>query len=350
MDLTERKVLNMSENNELKEFLDTIPSEEVAVTEYDLGPDAGINDHDQMAISQANKLLQIGYLEYETEVYGSAYYKDGEINYYISAKDETMDKFLRNCYQQNIYPAPAKYFSKRYDLVNDTEEDIKTRFRLSVAYQLKAAYPPVFFEAVNALTAPDSKNGAFALMNELCGQLDSCFDMHQLNLFGDLVEMLFRGRLLTKESYILLNQWLTREYEKISVEPIASGDYRRTYAGFAYQKPDGTIKYFIDAFPYMAMEKQVMFMTKGYIVTPILTITYYADSFNNLMNSRELFKVELEKYVGEMYINLMKLFRQLPSGVDNDLYLSYQEKIKETGSKAAQEAFLYYGYLWNVKF
>ena len=80
MDLTERKVLNMSENNELKEFLDTIPSEEVAVTEYDLGPDAGINDHDQMAISQANKLLQIGYLEYETEVYGSAYYKDGEIN------------------------------------------------------------------------------------------------------------------------------------------------------------------------------------------------------------------------------------------------------------------------------
>ena len=98
------------------------------------------------------------------------------------------------------------------------------------------------------------------------------------------------------------------------------------------------------------MEKQIMFMTKGYIVTPILTITYYADSFNNLMNSRDLFKAELEKYVGEMYINLMKLFRQLPSGVDNDLYLSYQEKIKETGSKAAQEAFLYYGYLWNVKF
>ncbi len=340
----------MSDNTELKELLDSIPGEAVAVVEYNLGPDEGINDHDQMAISQASKLLQIGYLEYETEVYGSAYYKDGEINYYISAKDETMDKFLRNCYQQNIYPTPAKYFSKRYDLVNDTEENIKTRFRLSVAYTLKESYPPVFFEAINALTTPDSKNEAFAIMNELCEQLDSCFDMQQLNLFGDLTEMLFRGRLLTKESYILLNQWLDKEYEKISVEPIASGDYRRTYAGFAYQKPDGTIKYFIDAFPYMAMEKQVMFMTKGYVVTPILTITYYADSFNSLMNSRESFKAELEKYVGKMYIKLMQLLRQLPSGVDNDLYLSYQEKIKATGSKAAEEAFLYYGYLWNVKF
>lgn len=340
----------MSNQTELKELLDSIPVEEVAVADYDLGPEAGINDHDQMAISQANKLLQIGYLEYETEVYGSAYYKNGEINYYISAKDETMDKFLRNCYQQNIYPAPAKYFSKRYDLINDTEEEIKTRFRLSVAYKLKEAYPPVFFEALTALTAEDCKNGAFALMNELCEQLDSCFDMHQLNLFGDLTEMLFRGRLLTKESYILLNQWLAKEFEKISVEPIASGDYRRTYAGFAYQKPDGTIKYFIDAFPYMAMEKQIMFLTKGYVVTPILRITYYADSFNNLMNSREKFKVELEKYVGEMYIKLMQLFRQLPAGVDNDLYHSFMEKIKATGSKAAEEAFLYYGYLWNVKF
>ena len=184
----------MSENNELKELLDSIPTEQVAVTEYDLGPEADIHDHDQMAISQASKLLQIGYLEYETEVYASAYYKNGEINYYISAKDETMDKFLRNCYQENIYPVPAKYFSKRYDLVNDTEEEIKTRFRLSIAQKMKASYPPVFFGALNELTAPDSRNGAFALMNELCEQLDSCFDMHQLNLFEDLVEMLFRGK------------------------------------------------------------------------------------------------------------------------------------------------------------
>lgn len=329
--------------------LDAIKEDELGVVNYDLGPEEGIHDHDQMCVSQASKLLQIGYLEYETEVYGSAYYKNGEINYYISAKDDTMDKFLRSCYQNNIYPTPAKYFSKRYDLVNDTEEEIKTRFRLDTARTLKTSYPPVFFEAVTALTATDSSNGAFALMNELCGQLDSCFDMHQLHLFGDLTEMLFRGRLLTKESYTLLNQWLAREYEKISVEPIASGDYRRTYSGFAYQKPDGRIKYFIDAFPYMAMEKQVMFLTKGYVVTPILSITYYADSFNNLMNSRDLFKVELEKYLGPMYIRLMELFRQLPSGVDNALYLSYLDKIRATGSKTAEEAFLYYGYLWNVK-
>lgn len=214
----------MPEDIRYKEIL---RDEDIEVIDYDLGPGKDIVDHDEMCIAQATKLLQIGYLEYETAVYGSAYCnKDGEINYYISVKEDTMDKFLRNCYQQNIYPTPAKYFFKRYDLVNDTEEEIKNRFRISTARSLKEAYPPIVFEAFRELTANDCANSAFPIMQELSEQLDSCFDLNQLHLFGDLTEMLFRGRLLTKESYILLNQWLSKEYEKISVEIMASGDYR----------------------------------------------------------------------------------------------------------------------------
>ena len=329
-----------------------LKSEDIAILDYNLGADEGIVDHDEVCIAQATKLLQIGYLEYETAVYGSAYCtKDGKINYYLSVKEDTMDKFQHNCFQQNIYPTPAKYFFKRYDLVSDTEDEIKSRFRISTALSLKQSYPPIIFEAFQSLTSNDCANSAFTIMQELCAQLDSCFDLNQLHLFGDLTEMLFRGRLLTKESYILLNQWLSKEYEKISVETIASGDYRRTYSGFAYKMPSGKISYFVDAFPYMAREKHISFIAKGYIVTPILSITYYADSFNNLQkNSREKFLSELQKYAGEMYIKLMELLRELPAGVDSDLYLSYYEKIQATGSKQAIETFLYYGYLWNVKF
>lgn len=335
-------------NSEAKvEFLQS--DEGIEIIDYDLGPEEGVTDHDQMCVSQANKLLQIGYLEYETAVYGCAYYKNGEINYYISTKDETMEKFQYNCYQQNIFPTPAKYFFKRYDLINETEEDIKAMFRLNTARTLKHTYPAVLFEAINELTKMDNVNVVFAFMQELTGQLDSCFDLNQLNLFGNLVEMLFRGRLLTKESYILLKRWLSKEYEKISIEPIASGDYRRTYSGFAYKKPHGEIKYFIDAFPYMTQEKQTVFMARGYIVTPILKITYYADSFNNLQNVREDFVKAIEQYLGAMYMRLMELFKTLPAGVDQELYHTYVERIKATGSEQALEAFLYYGALWNIK-
>lgn len=320
------------------------------VMAYNLAPQEDIHDHDAMAVAQAGKLQEIGYLEYETEVYGCAYFKDGEVHFYLSAKDETMDKFQKQCYQNNIYPTPAKYFVKRFDLVNETEESIKHMFRLDSAYQMKEAYPPLLFEAVNALTANDCANSAFELMQELCDQLESCFDLNQLNLFEDLLDLLFNGRLLTKESYILLNQWLQKELEKIAVEPVASGDYRRTYSGFAYKTPEGTVKYFIDAFPYMAKSKQLEFIAKGYLVTPILAITYYAGSFGSLTKVKKDFKQALEHYVGPMYIKLMELFKQLPAGVDSDLYFDYLQQIRATGSKAAEEAFLYFGYLWNIKF
>lgn len=58
------------------------------------------------------------------------------------------------------------------------------------------------------------------------------------------------------------------------------------------------MKYLIDAFPYMAKEKHTAFLAKGYIVTPILTITYYADSFNNLFDSKDAFQKELAQYLG----------------------------------------------------
>lgn len=327
-----------------------LSDDDITIIDYDLGAEEGIIDHDQVCVAQATKLLQIGYLEYETALYGSAYCSnDGEIYYYISAKESTMEKFLHYCYQNNIYPTPAQYFCKRYDLVSETEESIKARFRLKTAFDLRKTYPPLLFEALTMLTKNDCANSAFPIMKELSQQLESCFDLNQLSLFGNLTEMLFQGRLLSKESYLLLNQWLTKEQEKIAAEPIASGDYCRTYSGFAYQKADGKIRYFIDAFPYMAREKQTAYIAQGYLVTPLLTITYYADNFNNLQKTaRATFQSEIEKYLNEMYLKLMTALRNLPAAVDARLYLTYFEQIKAAGNKKALEAYCYYGHLWNA--
>ena len=336
---------------EKKKEIEIIKNEDLKLLDYDLGPAEGIIDHDQICMSQANKLLQIGYLEYETAFYGSAYYKkDGSIHYYISAREESMDKFLTSCYQQNIYPTPAEYFVKRYNLLNDTQEEIKAHFRLFTAYTLKKNYPPILFQALQSLSAEECANCAFEIMAELAEQLENCFDLNQLQLFANLTEMLFRGRQLRKESYILLNQWLKKEQEKISAEPIVSGNYCRTFSGFAYQREGGEVKYFIDALPYLTKEKQIQFIAQGCVVSPILSITYYADSFHNLQKqSKEAFRVELSKYVGGMYMKLMAFLKQLPSGVDRVCYNDYYEKIQAANSRKAMEIFLYYGYLWNVK-
>lgn len=331
------------------DMLEGIKEEDYGITDYNLGAEENTN-HDLAAVEQAGKLIRIGYMGVETEAYGCAYFKDGEPHFYISAKEETMDRFQRSCYQKEIYPTPAKYYINRYDTILQTEEELKVQFRLDTAFLLQKQYPPLLFEAIHALTGQISDNNAFPIMQELCGQLESCFDLNQLKLFNDLTDMLYRGRLLTKESYILLNQWHDKEIEKMSIEPISSGNYKRTYSGFVYRKPDGTVKYFIDALAYNTREKQLEFIAKGYLVTPILSMAYYSESFTGLDNTRDRFKAELEYYIGETYIKLMEVLKQLPASVDEELYFRYLEQIRQNCGKEAEQAFLYFGYLWNVKF
>lgn len=317
---------------------------------YHLGADEGITDHDETCMAQAEKLLKIGYLEYETAAYAVAYQKDGEIYYYLSDSEVTMHKYLRKCQENGIYPTPVKYFYKRFDLVKNTKEEVRRQFYGEIAQKLKGDYPPLYFEAIEQLTqnALDSKQ-AFFLLQEMTEQLDSCFDPNQLQLFGNLLDMMLKSRLLGMSDFILLKQWLQKEDEKIAVEPIASGNYKRTYAGFSYESPEGQKGSFFDAFSYMATEKQISLLSQGYMVTPILQIAYYANSFQKLQSCREKYKAALQTYLGERYIKLMHLIRQIPPCVDTAKYDLYCARLKSINASIALNALKYYGNIWNIQ-
>lgn len=319
-----------------------------AIEELSLNADEGIVDHDAVCTAQAGKLMQIGYLEYEIAAYGTAVYQDQDIYYYISAKEESVAQFIKQCYLKGLYPTPAKYFFKRYDLLHQTEEEVRETFRLYVARKLQADYPQRFFDSMTALTKPLSANGAWPILHELTKQLDSCFDVKQLNIFENLLNMLLPARLLNVEGYQLLKQWLTHEYEKLSIEPTKAGTYQRTYAGFAYQKPDGQIAYFFDAFPYMAQEKQIMYLNQKYLTSPILTHTYYADSYPQLDVIKERFKADLRHYLGRNYLSIMDLLRALPSVIEKKQFDFHLQALKNGGDLQAMDVLRYYGYLWNV--
>lgn len=318
------------------------------IQDYNLNPDDNISDHDTMCMEQAGKLVQIGYLEYEIAAYGTAVYRDNDIYYYISAKEESVEKFIEQCYLQGLYPTPAKYFFKRYDLLHQSEEEIRKEFRLYVAEKLQEAYPKNFFGFMRGLTANVGTNAAWPLLQEMTRQLEGCFDLKQLKIFENLIKRLLPARLLTVEGYHLLKQWLNREYEKLAIEPTKAGVYQRTYAGFSYRKKNGEIGYFVDAFPYMAHEKQVGILSYNYLATPILTCTYFADSYTQLNVIKEAFKNELKKYCGKNYLDIMGLLKELPTTVDNEKYNSCLEILKQEGEQQAVETMLYYGCLWNV--
>lgn len=318
------------------------------ILEYDLSPDDNVLDHDALCVAQSGRLLQVGYLEYEVAAYGVAIYHNNQIHYFISEHENIIHNIAKESFLKNEYSTPVRYYFKRYDLLHKTKEDILQEFYIYIAKDLQSKYPLQYFYAINALIKAQSPNQAVKLLKEMTWQLDSCFDDKHLQLFGDFLDMLLMARHINLESYQLMQNWIVQEQRKMEVETISWGKYKRAYSGFAYQKNDEMVKYFIDAVSFRALEKQRAFIAQGYTVTPILTCSYYGASFVDLNSARDIFKKELEKYCGMLYMPIMQWIKTLPPNVDQELYQYYLEQLTAECEKECVEAYRYYGQIWNA--
>lgn len=305
-------------------------------------------DHDVVCTIQAGQLLAMNCLEYEVAAYAVSYYESNEIYYYISSKEKSMQDFIQSALNCNRYCTPLRYFFKRYDVMDTTESDVQKDFRKEIAKRLFHEYPEIYFEAINNLTAFPSDNSAFPMLNSFMDQLENIFDQNYLCIFEDLISFLLNSRFISREAYILLLERINREKAKSTQESVISSNYKRNYAGFAYKKFDGDIKYFVDAVYYLAVEKRNKFIEKGYLVSPILSKTYYADSFNTLEQSKGEFRSTLLNYIDSNFFSILEYLHALPPSVDKQTFSHYYDKVADTGSKYAIDAMKYYGHLWNV--
>lgn len=305
--------------------------------------DVYLPDHDELCAIQAGQLLNMGCLEYETSAYACAFFKNQKVYYYISGHDESIRSFCQEMCLQGIYHTPIRYFGERFDLLDLTKEETDRKFRLETAYKIKKDYPQQLFQAVYELTMQPSLNKGYEVLQAAAERLENCFDPHQIDLFENLLLMLLKGRLINIQSYRIMLEWVKKEYRKMAIEPLKNGLYQRQYAGFVYEDKLGRRGHFADATLYNAEKKQEFYKNKGYLVTPILKITYYADSYINPLENRTVFLSELDKYLNDDYLRFMRIFAQMGSTINTALYNEWAEKIALSGVKEAMEAFRTFG-------
>lgn len=317
------------------------------IEEYNLNADPEVTDHDLACIQQAAKLQSIGYLEHEAAMYACAVQSD-DVYYFVTEKEESAVKFVKQCLLEGLYPTPIHYFVKRFDLIDKTAAEITNQYKLSVAKSLQETYPKEYFGAINDLTSVPSYNAAYPIVFEIEEQLENLFDMDQLIMFDDLLDTLLKARQLNLEGYHLARSWLRSEKEKFSQDYMASSPYKRTYAGFAYLDQNGKCRLFCDAVLYNATNKREKLMCEDMLTTPILQKTYYADSFQALLNTKDQFLNEFHSLDLNSYFKLMRLFRELPASVDKEKYNEYNMKLQQICTKSTMNTYNELGRIWNV--
>lgn len=305
-------------------------------------------DHDAIAAAQSKELLRAGFMEEEFACYGTAFIEDGKIKYYISTTEHSMNRFVARSIMRNIYPTPPKYYVMRCNVSAGLKDDIRQQFKLDTARALKKVYSPMYFQAMEALSAYPVDNEAMPILQSMKDEIENTFDKTALEVFRGIVLEALTMKHLTREGYSFWQSWLDAEYRKMEEDILEYNYYKRTYSGFAYKDGD-RIDFVRNAFETKAIERRNAMIAEGKMVTPILKKDYYAGTYEALDYARDNFKEVMKVYFNEGFFEYIKDLHDLPSVVPKDVYWDWLDRLTESGSKKEIEVLKYHGNLWNVE-
>ena len=246
-------------------------------------------DHDAIAAVQSKELLRAGFMEEEFACYGTAFVENGEIKYYISSTERSMNRFVARCIMRNIYPTPPKYYVMRCNVSAGLRDDIRQQFKLDTAYALKRNYTLLYFQAMEKLSSYPVDNEAMPILQEMKDEIENTFDKIALEIFRGVVLEALTMKHLTQEGYSYWQTWIDDEYRKMEEDILEYNYYKRTYSGFAYKQND-QIHFVRNAFETKTIERRNTLIAEGKLVTPILRKDYYAATYGELDYGRDDFR------------------------------------------------------------
>ena len=83
-------------------------------------------------------------------------------------------------------------------------------------------------------------------------------------------------------------------------------------------------------------------------MTPIFQKTYWYDYGVEPKKVKELFKKQLKQYYDESYWQYWRQIKALAAVVEKEQFQQALQMIEQTGVQEQRDAFLEYGYDWNV--
>lgn len=303
---------------------------------------------DLVCAMAVGKMTEMGCFEEEFITYGCAYLQEEHIKYLVTGKSQSMEDFIVECALKDIYPTPIKERLDRSLVPTDGREELKQHFKLEMVRDLRRIYNRAFFDAMGVIAVTPANNNAYPLLLEMQDRLEGTYDETLLRLYEDLSRLALRRKVLLKDSYRTIDSWLNEVRRQMADDSVVKEQYSRNFAGYAYETPDGRLKYYVNAQSQVAQEQQRHEIARGSLVTPVLSKTYWFKSESQLMSKRQEFERLLKSAVNEQYMDTLKTINNLPTELEPEIYREQLKMVRDSCSPEAVEAFQSYGRQWGV--
>ena len=309
---------------------------------------ARVKFRDIQVAEDVGKRAELGWLDVEFIMYGSAFYekKEDQMYYIVSSQAKDVYAFLKKSNLQDIYPSIVDKLTLKCPVPLGTKEWIAEEIKKELANQLRDMYPKEVFQI---LYHYDRKNNIAAKkLWDIADKIEGLFHKEQLNIFQIMIEYAYEHHLLSLEELDKLMEWLRKEkMNSCDISRLREKDLKIMY-GMILQKQDASEVVVVDAKIENVAQKMIEVEQKGYIVSPIFERAFELDHMSTPTKLRKIFQQELQstisiKWWEELFIRQKSEMKMLQEDFLEDL-----KEIEGKFGEKASTTMRWYGYRWGI--
>lgn len=289
---------------------------------------------------------RLGWFDKEFNFFGTAYEKNGERQYLISANEARIYDFMQEKLGEDIFCTPIEKYVKKCAVPSGTEDSMAMELKIILGKKLQKHYPLEFlknFEETFQTTYADiAKN----ILNEFKEVIDGLFEEELLELFRLLVEQAYSERKLTRYAYLDFKDWILDAYADMHDDLIVKDIYRKDFYCLRYKDGDSW-KNKIDAQKEHLYRQRDELLDKDIPVLPIYGKTYWYNTDYRLSDVRKDFKTHLESKRIQTFFAIADKIRCMPSAIEYEEYIAHCKTYRQQFGREIDGFLKYYGVLWG---
>lgn len=290
---------------------------------------------------------RLGWFDTEFNFYGTAFVKNGEEYYLISADPVRIYDYIYNALSENLYCTPVESYIKKCSVPSGTEDNMAKDLKILLGKKLREKYPREFLqefqERFEGIGYEDIAKG---ILDQFQNDIDGLFDEELLKQFQILVEQAYHERKLTKYAYQNYQRWIKEVQADMDDDLIVKDIYHKTMYCLWYEDNEKW-KPMVNSQKDRLYAKQFEMMKKGKRILPIYGRTYWYNTDYRLSDVREDFKNYLNSNLMKCFVELAISIERLPGGLGSEEYRKQAEnQVKKYGNKI-KDYLIYYNNLWG---
>lgn len=312
------------------------------------GRDEAVNRDIQLD-KDVGEMASMGKFGKEFAVYGYAYLDNAQEKYVISVKPENIYDSREALLLQGYYPSSVLEIHERHFIPSGMQETITSDTKFKLAKKLRMAFPNEFLSVLSSYGKIEAVNTAAPLLWKMQEYLDGIFDIEKLHMFENLLNLAIVSKVLQKQDYLKLQEWLSQNYKDIEEDMVEKSEFSKVFYGICYINPKGKLEYLTNALRERVYYHKYELEKKGVIASPVLKKAFFYSYEYPLVKTRQDYFQYLQATYNLEYMHFVQRLKELPNSIPTMEFLHDCKECERKYGAYAKDVLQYYKYLWNIK-